>query len=94
MNTWCSCDIINMKGNDEYALMESKPILHWQTPLFKIDENDGKILSDFVHNTCGWCIISPRFIEIMGDLIADCVQYLDIEIQSKDGELLGVHTLT
>ncbi|WP_236096980.1 imm11 family protein [Helicobacter sp. MIT 03-1614] len=89
VNTWCSCDLMDMKGNNEYALMESKPILNWQMPIFKIDENDGKILTDLVHNDCSWHIVSPRFMEVMGDLIQDCVQYLDVEIQSKTGDYSG-----
>lgn len=31
-----------------------------------------------------WRIVSPKFINLMQDLIKDCVQYLDVEIRSQE----------
>ncbi|EHY1165437.1 hypothetical protein K1352_001860, partial [Campylobacter jejuni] len=41
VDNWCSCDLVDIKNNDEYALLESKPITNWQTPSFEIDKDDG-----------------------------------------------------
>ncbi len=31
-----------------------------------------------------WRIVFPKFINLMQDLIKDCVQYLDVEIRSQE----------
>lgn len=31
-----------------------------------------------------WRIVSPKFVNLMQDLIKDCVQYLDVEIRSQE----------
>ncbi|EAI3027440.1 hypothetical protein P6E57_001869, partial [Campylobacter jejuni] len=89
VDNWCSCNLVDIKNNDEYALLESKPITNWQTPSFKIDKNEGDILTDLIHNDCGWRIVSPKFINLMQDLIKDCVQYLDVEIKSQEINYYG-----
>ncbi|WP_409975646.1 imm11 family protein [Campylobacter jejuni] len=57
---------------------------NWQTPSFEIDKDDGKILTDLISNVYNWRIVSPKFINLMQDLIKDCVQYLDVEIKSQE----------
>ncbi|EDO7462878.1 hypothetical protein GZ714_001941 [Campylobacter coli] len=89
VDNWYSCDLVDIKNNDKYALLESKPITNWQTPSFKIDKNEGDILTDLIHNDCGWRIVSPKFINLMQDLIKDCVQYLDVEIKSQEINYYG-----
>nr|WP_251823230.1 hypothetical protein [Campylobacter jejuni] len=36
-----------------------------------------------------WRIVSPKFINLMQDLIKDCVQYLDVEIKSQEINYYG-----
>ncbi|EAJ0361268.1 hypothetical protein LGS57_001647, partial [Campylobacter lari] len=52
VDNWYSCDLVDIKNNDEYALLESKPIINWQTPSFEIDKDEGDILTDLIHNDC------------------------------------------
>ncbi|ECO7164134.1 hypothetical protein FXN18_09625, partial [Campylobacter jejuni] len=89
VDNWYSCDLVDIKNNDEYALLESKPITNWQTPSFEIDKDDGKILTDLISNVYNWRIVSPKFINLMQDLIKDCVQYLDVEIKSQEINYYG-----
>lgn len=89
VDTWINCVKADIKGNDKYALLESKPIMRWRTPIFEIDENDGKVLTDLISNVYDWHIVSPRFIGLMEKLIQDCVQYLDVEIKSKERDYSG-----
>ncbi|EGA8655440.1 hypothetical protein H6N03_001870 [Campylobacter jejuni] len=84
VDNWINCIKPDIKNNDKYALLESKPITNWQTPSFEIDKDDGKILTDLISNVYNWRIVSPKFINLMQDLIKDCVQYLDVEIKSQE----------
>ncbi|EEP3786740.1 hypothetical protein HB351_001877, partial [Campylobacter jejuni] len=45
VDNWINCIKPDIKNNDKYALLESKPITNWQTPSFEIDKDDGKILT-------------------------------------------------
>lgn len=83
VDTWCSLDLIDIKDNDEYALLESKPIMQWRTPLFKMDKNDGEILTDLIHNDIHWYIVSLKFINLMKDLLKNQVQFLDFEVENE-----------
>ncbi|MFV0948438.1 imm11 family protein, partial [Campylobacter jejuni] len=50
----------------------------------EIDKDDGKIMTDLISNVYNWRIVSPKFINLMQDLIKDCVQYLDVEIKNQE----------
>lgn len=89
VDNWINCIKPDIKNNDKYALLESKPITNWQTPSFEIDKDDGKILTDLISNVYNWRIVSPKFINLMQDLIKDCVQYLDVEIKSQEINYYG-----
>ncbi|XUP61913.1 DUF1629 domain-containing protein (plasmid) [Campylobacter jejuni] len=73
-----------MKHNDEYALLQSKPITNLQTPSFEIEKEDGNILIYLIHYDCIWYIDCPILIKPMQDLIKDNLQYLDEEIKSQE----------
>ncbi|APB39658.1 hypothetical protein BLD40_05685 [Campylobacter jejuni] len=59
VDNWINCIKPDIKNNDKYALLESKPITNWQTPSFEIDKDDGKILTDLISNVYNWRIVSP-----------------------------------
>lgn len=81
---------------NQYDVNEGIFIANWDKNFtFYYDSNEGTATNDYLANNLGWFLISPKFKDILVNLIVKDVQYLPVIIKEKyNGSIIeGFHVV-
>lgn len=84
-NSYVGCTKAEIGDISEYIVSSGEVIQSWNKDItFEYELEEGQTLTDYLGNLYGWLIVSDKCRTLSGELIANEVQYLDVQVKSSD----------
>lgn len=87
---YIACQEILNNNIPDYSVCVGKTVNYWNSDItFVCEDNEEKIVPDWLSNPLGWCAVSKRFVTAIRHLENDSIQYLPIKVKACQPQMIA-----